>query len=71
MLRPERYEGEHDDLRFEYSKPEYHEDEADELCQEAGCNDQCGDNCDCIRETFEAPQEPKDLERDFRESRGI
>lgn len=70
MLRPERYEGEHADLRFEYSRDAAAE-ELERLRREAGCDDQCPADCRCVTEMLEDEQERRDQERDFARSRGI
>ena len=70
MMKPERYEGEHDDLRFEYARDQAYE-EHERLRQEADCTDECDDNCTCVQDTLDDQQAQKDLENDFWNSRGV
>ena len=66
MLQPERYDGEHQDLREEYSREEY-DTEIDELRREAGCTDECDQDCNCVQNLID---ERKDQEMDYWASRG-
>lgn len=70
MTRPERYEGEHQELREEYAREEY-DNELDEQRRDAGCTDECGPDCDCVQSMLEDQQERRDLERDYWASRGV
>ena len=66
----ERYEGEEQDLRDEYSHEEYDED-LDELKRDAGCTDACEPDCSCVQDMVDDRQERKDLEKDYWASRGV
>ena len=70
MLRPEQYDGEHQDLREEYSREEYNT-EIDELRREAGCTNECDLDCSCVENLIEERQERQDQEMDYWASRGI
>ena len=66
----ERYEGEEQDLRDEYSREEYDE-ELDDLKRDAGCTDECEPDCSCVQDMVDNRQERKDLEMDYWASRGV
>ena len=70
MLRPERYDGEHQDLREEYSREEY-DDEFAQIRRDAGCTDECDPDCDCIQTMIEDQQERRNMEHDYCASRGL
>ena len=70
MLRPERYEGEHADLRFEHSR-DAAQDELENLRQEAGCDEDCPADRECVAEMMDEQQQRSDMEPDFARSRGI
>ena len=70
MLKPERYPGEHEDLRFEYGQQQA-DQELENLRQEAGCTDECSHDCECVQEMLDDQQARKDLECDFYNSRGV
>ena len=70
MLRPERYDGEHQDLRDEYAREEY-DNELGQQRRDAGCTEECEPDCDCVQTMLENEQERRDMEHDYRASRGV
>ncbi len=69
-LRHEHYEDKHQDLREQYARQEA-DDEHQALRREGGCNDNCPEDCTCVRDLIEDRQERRDLEMDFAASRGV
>ena len=69
-LRREHYEDEHQDLRHEYARQQA-DDEYQALRNEAGCTDDCPEDCTCVQDLIEDRQERRALEMDFAASRGV
>ena len=69
-LYSERYEGEMDDLRFEYAQQEA-DDENERLRREAGCSDECPQDCTCVEDMIDDERERRAMETDYWASRGV